>query len=115
MFIVCIVWWLVTALIPCIPFHLQYLLINWTTTLIVDKKLGELEIRDKGKIYKYKFSNIETERKLLGHYRPDRTKSWTPIPFDYYGYVKIKTVDKREFIITSLMADPFDFPLAVDR
>jgi hypothetical protein len=109
-----LLFWLVTSVAMAVPFHIQYLQRNWTTKLLVDNVSKTIEIQENGQVFKYNFSDISTERHLLGHYRPDREKSWQPIPFDYYGYVKIKTKDKRNFIITSLMADPFNFPLTID-
>lgn len=103
--------WSVTSVLFVIPFHIQYLMRNWNTKLIIDNELKTIEIQENRQIFKYKFSDISTERHLLGHHR---TKRYQPIPFDYYGYVKIKAADKKSFIITSLMADPFKFPLTID-
>jgi hypothetical protein len=106
-----LLFWSVTSVLFLMPFHIQYLMRNWDTKLIIDNELKTIEIQENRQTFKYKFSDISTERHLLGHHR---TKSYQPIPFDYYGYVKIKTADKKCFIVTSLMADPFKFPLKID-
>ena len=97
-----------------LPFHIQFLIKNWNTKLIINEAEEKIEIHIGKKVNIYNFSEIETQRHILGHYKPGRQKSWTPIPFDYYGYVNIKTNDDRNFAITSLIADPFKFPLKID-
>lgn len=109
-----LLFWLVVAVLPALLFHLPYLSENRRTKMTIDQVAKKIEIEKDGIVHKYNFDELKTERHLLGHYRPDRQKSYQPIPFDYYGYVKIKTHDKKNFIITSLMADPFDFPLTID-
>jgi hypothetical protein len=109
-----LLFWLVVAVVPALLFHLPYLSENWRTKLTIDKVAKTVEIEKDGIVHKYNFDELKTERHLLGHYRPDREKSYQPIPFDYYGYVKIKTTYKKSFIVTSLMTDPFDFPLTID-
>ncbi len=114
MLVLGLLFWFVTSLAVTIPFHVQYLLRNWNTKLVVDNVSMTIEIQENGQIFKYKFSDITTERYLLGHHRPYIHKGWQTIPFDYYGYIKINTVDKKHFIVTSLMTDPFEFPLTID-
>lgn len=74
----------------------------------------KIEIHNGQTVDSFKFSDIAIQRHILGHYKPGRKKSWTPIPFDYYGYINIKTNDDRNFTITSLIANPFKFPLKID-
>jgi hypothetical protein len=109
-----LLFWLIVAVVPALLFHLPYLSENRRTKMTIDQVAKKIEIEKDGIVHKYNFDELKTERHLLGHYRPYRQKSYQPIPFDYYGYVKIKTYDKKNFIITSLMADPFDFPLTID-
>lgn len=97
------------------PFHIQYLIENWDTRLIIDIKEQVVTIEEKNYSYTCKFEDLRTERYLGGHHKPGRIKSFEPIPFDYYGYVKIRTKDERFFYITSLMTDPFDFPLPISH
>jgi hypothetical protein len=97
------------------PFHIQYLIENWDTKLIVDGDGQTVSIEKNKQTVTYNVQDLRIERHLLGHHKPGREKSARPIPFDYYGYVKIKTKDKAVFYITSLMTDPFDFPLPIDE
>ena len=113
-FIFAIIFWLLTSFTMILPFHIQYLIKNWNTKLIINETAEKIEIYIGKTVNIFKFSEIETQRHILGHYKPGRHKSWTPIPFDYYGYVNIKTNDDRNFAITSLIADPFKFPLKID-
>lgn len=113
-FIFAIVFWLITTFTMILPFHIQYLIKNWNTKLIINEAEEKIEIHIRKKVNVFSFSEIKTQRHILGHYKPGRQKSWTPIPFDYYGYVNIKTNDDRNFAITSLIADPFKFPLKID-
>jgi hypothetical protein len=106
--------WFVVIL-PTVIFHSQYLLENWNTKMTIDQSNRTVEIDNGGGTCKYAFEDLKNERHLLGRYRPDRMKNWQPIPFDYYGYVKIKTKDNKVFYITSLMTDPFDFPLPISE
>ncbi len=115
MFVICILFWIVTSVALTIPFHINYLLANWQTKLIVDSDLKTIKLVQSGKTYDYGFSDIQVTRNILGHYRPDRTKSWTPIPFDYYGYLQIRTNDNKKVYLTSLMLDPFKPPLPIDK
>ena len=115
MFTICILFWLVTSVASTIPFQINYLLANWGTKLLVDNEAETIKLIVSGQVYSYKFSDIEVTRHILGHYRPDRTKSWTPIPFDYYGYLQVNTNDNRVTYLTSLMLDPFEPPLPVDK
>jgi hypothetical protein len=115
MFVICILFWLVTSVVMTLPFHLGYLSANWDTKLIVDDESNTIKLIQSGQAHDYKYSDIKVTRHILGHHRPDRTKSWTPIPFDYYGYLQIDTSDKKVAYLTSLMLDPFNPPLRVDK
>lgn len=115
LFVICMLFWLVTSVAMTLPFHINYLLANRQTKLIVDDNLKTIKLIQSRQEYNYKISDIKVTRHILGHYRPDRTKSWTPIPFDYYGYLQIRTKDNREVYLTSLMLDPFKPPLPVDK
>lgn len=112
--IIGILFWLATAFLMVLPFHIQYLIENWHTSLIVYTDKEEIEIKHKLEVFNYPFSEITVNRFLLGHYKPGRSKSWVPISFDNYGYVRITSNDGRSFVITSLMTDPFNFPLPID-
>lgn len=114
-FIICISFWLVTGVGLALPFHINYLSVNWNTKLIIDENLKAIQIIEGNDIYSYALNEIIVTRHILPHYRPDRTKSWIPIPCDYYGYLTINAIDKKVFYITSLMLDPFESPLPVNR
>jgi hypothetical protein len=107
------VFWLTVLMTT--PFHIQYLLENWDTRLSVDKERQTVTIEDKSGVFTYDFQEVRTERHLVGHHKPGMIKSYKPVPFDYYGYVKIKTKDRKVFYITSLMTDPFDFPIPINE
>jgi len=115
MFVIFILFWLVTSVGMSLPFHINYLKTNWRTKLIVDNHAKTIRIIKSGQVFNYNFSEIKITRFILGHYRPDRTKSWTPIPFDYYGYLKIETDDNKTHYLTSLMLDPFNSPLPINN
>ena len=114
MFVIFILFWLVTSVGMTLPFHINYLIINWRTKLFVDENAKTLRLIKSDKTFDYHFSEIQITRFILGHYGPDRTKSWTPIPFDYYGYLKIETNDNQTHYLTSLMLDPFQPPLPIN-
>jgi hypothetical protein len=115
MAVICGLFWLVASVGMTLPFHINYLMTNWDTKLTVDNEKKEIQITDAGQTVDYKLSDIKVTRHLCGHYKPGRTKSWTPIPFDYYGYLQIKTKDNKDFFVTSLMIDPFEPPIPVDK
>ena len=112
---ICVLFWLVTSVIMTMPFHINYLMANWRTKLLIDDNQKTIQIIESGQANKYNIADIEVTRHILGHYRPDRKKSWTPIPFDFYGFLKIKTNDNKVTYLTSLMLDPFNPPLPVDK
>jgi hypothetical protein len=114
-FTICILFWLATSVALTIPFHINYLVANWRTKLLVDDKLKTIRIVESGQTYEYNFADIKVTRHILGHFRPDRQKSWTPIPFDFYGYIKVKTSDNKVTYLTSLMLDPINPPVPVDK
>lgn len=91
-----------------LPFHIQYLIRNWKTRLIVDYNTKKIQIVHGKTTSEFSISEIVTER-IIGH--QDAWKS----PLKYYGFVRIKTIQNDEFIITSLMTDPFKFPLKIDN
>jgi hypothetical protein len=116
-------WWIVFLIgtsvfwlmfIITIPFHIHYLIENWNTRLLIDTERQTATIESRKESFTYDFKDLKTERHLVGHHRPGIIKSYRPVPFDYYGYIKIKTKDNNIFYITSLMTDPFDFPLTID-
>jgi hypothetical protein len=115
LFFICILFWLVTSVGLALPFHINYILVNWGTKLIVNDSLKTIQIIEKGEILNYDLADIQITRHLLGHYKPGRSKSWTPIPFDYYGYLLLLTKDNKKIYLTSLMLDPFKPPLAVNK
>ncbi len=106
--------WFITAPLLALPFHLNYLKKNWNTKMIIDDSLQTIAIIQSSERFIYNLAEIKVSRYILGHYKPGRSKSWTPIPFDYYGYLIVETKDKKEFYLTSLMLDPFNSPLKVD-
>jgi hypothetical protein len=101
------------AIVMLAPFHIQYLAENWNTTLCVDTEKQTVTIEDKTGSYIYSFHDIKIVRYLIRHHKPGMIKSYDPVPFDYYGYLKINAPDKKIFYITSLMIDPFDFQLPI--
>jgi hypothetical protein len=117
-------WWIIllvgtslfwTAVLVTAPLHLQYLIENWSTRLYIDNEAQIVTIENESGSFTYTFQETKTERHLGGHHKPGMIKSFTPVPFDYYGYVKIQTRDGKSFYITSLMTDPFDFPLPISE
>lgn len=95
-------------LILILPFHIQYLIENWNTKLIVDNNSKKIKIIQGNKISEFNINEIYAER-IIGH-----QDSWKS-PFKYYGFIRIKTKNNEEYIITSLMANPFKFPLKIDK
>jgi len=113
--VVFILFWLVTSVVSTLPLYLNYLKINWKTVLYIDNQTKHIEIIQSGNSFKYQFSDIHVTQHLLGHFRPDRSKSWFPIPFNYYGYLEIESKDHKIFYATSLMIDPFKPPIPIDK
>ena len=105
--------WFVTAIIPCIPFHLNYFLANRSTRIIINNTTQAVYFNSQD--LAYSLSDIIVTRHLLGHHSPGRTKSWIPIPFDNYGYLRIETPDGKVFFVSSLLIDPFRPPFHVDK
>lgn len=115
MLLIGLIFWLVTSVALVLPFHIQYFITNWGTKLTVDKELKTIKITQSGTTNDLKFSDFKVYRHILGHHKPGRTKSWTPIPFDHYGYIEIITNDNKKLFLTSLMIDPFNFPLTIEK
>lgn len=93
--------------LPAIYLHITYLINNWGTTLLVDKKLNNFTISTSKKDFNYKFDDIENTELNLGIYYKnpvDNMGRW-PSPWTNYGYLKLKLKDGKEFAFTSLMAD----------
>lgn len=90
-----------------LPFHIQYLFTNWNTRLVIDFNSKKIQIIQGNKTSVFNISEIVTER-IIGH--QDSYKN----PLKYYGFVRIKTKQNEMFIISSLMANPFKFPLKID-
>jgi hypothetical protein len=114
-FVIFVLFWIVTSVGTSLPLHINYLKTNWRTKLIVDSHTKTIRLIKSDQVFDYNFSQIRTTRFILGHYRPDRNKSWTPIPFDYYGYLQIETGDNQIHYLTSLMLDPFNPPLPINK
>lgn len=91
-----------------LPFHIQYLIKNWKTKLIIDFRLKTIKIIDGDITSEFNISEISTERILAG-------QSSYKNPIKNYGFVRIKTKQNKSFIITSLMANPLRFPLKIDK
>ncbi len=91
-----------------LPFHIQYLIKNWKTRLIIDFNSKTIKITEGTKINEFKISEISTER-IIVH------QSAYNNPFKNYGFVRIKTKRNGVFVITSLMANPLRFPLKIDE
>jgi hypothetical protein len=108
--------WLVSAVLIAIPLHAEYLSRNWNTLFSVDIDSKTVEIHENGERFVFQFSEIRTERHLLKMHNPalEHYKGGRPIAIEYYGYVRVITPNDKEFFITSLMADPFNFPLHID-
>jgi hypothetical protein len=113
--LMCILFWLIASVGMTIPFHINYLVANWDTKMKVDNEGNEIQITQARLKLTYKLSDIRVTRHLCGHHKPGRAKSWTPIPFDNYGYLEIKTNDLRDIYVTSLMIDPFNPPIKIDK
>lgn len=92
-----------------LPFHIQYLIKNWNTKLIIDFKLKTIKIIEKDVINEFNISEISTERIITNDYSSYKS------PIENYGFIRIKTKEKGSFIITSLMANPLKFPLKIDN
>jgi len=108
-------YWFITSFIFVLPLHIQYLRANWDTELTVDPFLKKIEIKQNGSTYSYKFSELKTLRYLGNNFKSGKKIHHKHLPTSNYAYVKIKTVDGKLFIITSLMADPFNFPLEINN
>jgi hypothetical protein len=117
-------WWTIFLVGPSLlwfavlitaPLHIQYLTENWNTKLWIDNERQMVTIEDKSGSFSYSVQDLKTERYVGAQHKPGMIKSGKPIPFDYYGYVKIRTKDRKVFYITSLMTDPFDFPLPISE
>jgi len=91
-----------------LPFHIQYLIKNWKTKLIIDFNSKTIIITEGIKTSEFKISEISTERIIVN-------KSAYKTPFKNYGFVRIKTKQNEIFIITSLMANPLNFPLKIEE
>ncbi len=91
-----------------LPFHIQYLFTNWKTRLIIDYHSKKIQIIQGNKTSVFNISEISTER-IIGH-----QNAWKS-PFKYYGFIRIQTKNNEEYIITSLMTNPFKFPLKIDN
>ena len=90
-----------------LPFHIQYLIKNWKTKLIIDFKLEKIIIKKGDIIKEFRISEIHIDRIIA-----DQTAYKNPIK--NYGFIRIKTKNES-FIITSLMANPLKFPLKIDN
>lgn len=113
-------WWMILligtlpiwlAVLMLMPFYIQYLNENWNTILSIDTEKQAITIEDKSGSFTYAVQDVRIIRYLVKHHKPGMIKSYDPVPFDYYGYFKISAAGKKVFYITSLMVDPFDFPL----
>lgn len=110
-----VIFWCITSFIFVLPLHIHYLRANWNTELIVDDFLKRIKIKQNGHTYSYKFSEFRTLRYLGSNFKSGKKKFHKDSTISNYAYVKIKTIDKKTFIITSLMTDPFDFPLEINN
>jgi hypothetical protein len=91
-----------------LPFHIQYLIRNWKTRLIIDFNSKIIKITEGNKISEFNISEISTERIIVN-------QSSYKTPFKNYGFVRIKTKRNGIFVITSLMVNPLKFPLKIDE
>ncbi len=91
-----------------LPFHIQYLYQNWNTKLIIDFNSKIIKIIEKNQKFEFNLSEIIIER-IIVH------KSSYKTPFKNYGFLRIKTKQNQNFIITSLMIEPLKIPLKINE
>lgn len=91
-----------------LPFHIQYLYQNWNTKLIIDFNSKIIKIIEKNKEFEFNLSEINIER-IIVHQSSYKT------PFKNYGFLRIKTKQNQNFIITSLMIEPLKIPLKINE
>ncbi|MDB5256755.1 MAG: hypothetical protein JWM14_1450 [Chitinophagaceae bacterium] len=91
------------------PLQINYFMLNHATQLTVDRLNKTFTLQQDGHNYHYDFTDVTTERLVSAEVKIKYTNN----PFNGYGGVKIMTNDGKIFYISSLMADPFDFPLPI--
>jgi hypothetical protein len=91
--------WIVTGLLFCLPLHINYLKVNYSTSIVVDDTAGTVQFITKSQELTYTVGTLKITR-YLARYRDFR------IPFSNYGYFRIECTDGNVFYATSLMMDP---------
>ena len=107
-----ILFWFILNVLLLLPIHIYYLLKNWNTKLIIFPDSNKIEIVENNIKYEFDLDKIYTERVIAAFHRDGFITGI--VPFLYYGFVRINTQSKS-FLITSLMANPFDFPIPINR
>lgn len=66
MFVISILFWLITSVGMSLPFHINYLKTNWRTKLVVDNNANTIRLIEADQVFIYNFSEIRTTRFILG-------------------------------------------------
>lgn len=112
LFVICLLSWLILSVGLTLPIHINYLINNRGTRLIIDDKSDVIKVVHSGKEREYLISDIEITRYIGAQHK---TGSYIPIPFNYYGYLRVRTMDNHYFYLTSLMIDPFKPPIPIHK
>jgi hypothetical protein len=105
----------VLSLTITLPYHIQYLLENWLTEMTINRLENKLIIKSKGCFFEYDLNEIYVQLIVAATHKPGRFNNISIFPICYYGYVELRCPDNQTFYITSLMMDPFNFPLPVNN
>ena len=93
--------------IPALLIHLKYYKENKGLIVEIDKAQNEIVFNQNGEINKYNIDNLVLiEKKIHKDFRLKKWhQNWFPMPWNYYGFIRIETLDKKTFNLTSLMFD----------
>jgi hypothetical protein len=99
--------------LPAFIIHLTYYLDNFRLIVEIDESRDEIIFNKRDKNYRYKISElIKVERNIQKDFKfPKWQQNWIPIPWRYYGFIRIETPDQNTFNITSLMIDIVNTPI----
>lgn len=92
--------WMVTGVLFCLPLHINYLKVNYSTSIVVDDAARRVQFITKNKDLTYHLDTLKITKYLC------KDKDFR-VPFSYYGYLMIECPDGNVFYATSLMMDPF--------
>jgi hypothetical protein len=107
-------------LLNCIPSIYSFIMfysINKNTVLNIDKVNGKILIQDKQKTIEHEISDITHIDRVVSIYyknKIDNRARW-PAPWTGYGFVRLTFDNGEKYIITSLILDPFEFPLEINN